>query len=90
MRKDSEVISARAILEEYCNSVTSPWEKKFVCNINNIYVSHVIQRLNMVDHCVTHIDRISGDDEPAKCIIEVEKSSVDVDWDDYGEDDYYK
>jgi len=58
-----------------------------------MYVTQLIQRLNMLDHCVTHIDRISGEaNEPTRCIIEVEKASVDsdYDWDDYGDDAYYK
>ena len=83
------MIEPRSILEEYCNTVTSPWDNKFVCNIDSEYIIQLIQRLNMVKYCVSRMSRSNS--EPNKCIIEVEPVSKELsdNFDDYGDDLYY-
>jgi hypothetical protein len=84
------MISVKAMLQEYCNSVSSPSENRFICNIDNVYVAALIHRLNMLDHCVTQVDRTTEGLDSGKCVIKVEKATDDPGYDDYGDDYYYK
>lgn len=81
------MITAESLLEEYCNSVASSTENKFVCNIDAKYLIQLIQRLNVLDHSVTQMSYTHDDRE--KCIIEVEKQNPEF-YDEYGDDLYYK
>ena len=85
------MISVEAILEEYCDNVSSPRDNMFVCRLDTEYLIQLVQRLNVIDYTVTQMSYIHEGKE--QCIIEVEKSAselLDDCFDDYGDDLYYK
>jgi len=81
------MISVESILEEYCKETSSPKENTFVCRLDTRYLVQLVQRLNVLEHTVTKMSYTT--DDRTECVIEVMEAAVDQ-YDDYGDDLYYK